>query len=216
MFYGTVTLGILSTALFGSFIDHDSMAKNAKYFLMLPVIVSVLRIVLLTTVFRIESPVYVIEKFGKRKDHLEETGSIIQKDKITDNFTLSADKWELVELYYSKIYTKDSIEIVREDLKRDMDYQYSRKPVSFQELFSVYYRKKLIIGIALNFFQQFNGINFFIMYATSAFNKLQEGSGNTINLVGAFVNFFSFIPTIYFSNKFGRRFNLLGGLGLQL
>jgi len=45
---------------------------------------------------------------------------------------------------------------------------------------------------------------------------MQPGSGDTINIVGAFVNFFSFIPTIYFSNRFGRRFNLMGGIAFQL
>lgn len=91
----------------------------------------------------------------------------------------------------------------------------TRKNVTIKEIFSPYYRKKVIVGLLLNWFQQFNGINFFIMYATTAFNKIQDGSGNKINLIGAFVNFFSFIPTIYFSNKYGRKFNLFTGIFSQ-
>lgn len=178
---------------------------------------TVLRMILFMTIFSVESPVYIIEKFASKTD---QTADNSLKDELQavggKYFVLSDQHWKKIDKTLSKIYDENSIPIVKQNLISELDGQFSRKAVTFTELFAPYYRKKLLIGIILNWFQQFNGINFFIIYATDAFNSLQEGSGSTINLIGAFVNFFSFIPTIYFSNKFGRRFNLMSGIGLQL
>lgn len=215
MFYGAITTGILTTALFGTFIDKDILADNASYFLVIPIIMTVLRILLLLFVFNVESPVYIIEKYAKRTGQENSNFTDTLDVEGGQNFTLDNKHWEKIEKTLSKIYTPDSVSIVKNKLIKELDGQFGREEITFKELFSVYYRKKLFIGIVLNWFQQFNGINFFIIYATDAFNNLEAGSGDTINLVGAFVNFFSFIPTIYFSNKFGRRFNLLSGIGAQ-
>lgn len=205
------------------------MAEWAAYFLVLPVIVSVLRVLLFLTVFRIESPVYIIEKFAKRaSDSMSETAKVgeisedllnsLEKDDrriVGANFTLDQANSDKITANLLRIFHLSSIPAVKKGLIEKMEDTFSRKDITFGELFGPYYRKKFWIGIGLNWFQQFNGINFFILYATGAFNKLEEGSGDTINLIGAVVNWLSFIPTIYFSNKFGRRFNLLFGISLQ-
>jgi hypothetical protein len=206
------------------------MAKWAAYFLVLPVIVSVLRLLLFLTVFRIESPVYIIEKFAKRAtDSMGETAkdgeisedllSSLERDDrriVGANFSLDQGNSDKITANFLRIFHESSIPAVKKGLIEKMEDTFSRKDISFAELFGPYYRKKFWIGIGLNWFQQFNGINFFIMYATSSFNKMEEGTGDTINLIGAVVNWLSFIPTIYFSNKFGRRFNLFWGITLQL
>jgi hypothetical protein len=206
------------------------MAKWAAYFLVLPVIVSVLRLLLFLTVFRIESPVYIIEKFAKRAT--ESMGETAKDDEISEdllnslekddhrivgaNFSLDQENSDKITANFLRIFHESSIPALKKGLIEKMEDTFSRKDISFAELFGPHYRKKFWIGIGLNWFQQFNGINFFIIYATSTFNKMEEGTGDTINLIGAVVNWLSFIPTIYFSNKFGRRFNLFWGIMLQL
>jgi len=231
MFYGSITTGILVTSLFGQFIDKDYLADQASYLLVVPGLLSVLRIILFLTVFNFESPVYIIEKYAQRRGHrISETAKVDQSgDELLaslendspaclsgDNFSLDAANSARITKTLQRLFAEESVEGVKKGLVEKMDDTFSRKTISFGELFSPYYRKKFFIGIGLNWFQQFNGINFFIMYATGAFNDQQEGTGDTINLIGAVVNWLSFIPTIYFSNKFGRRFNLFSGISIQL
>lgn len=230
MFYGSITTGILITSLFGQFISKDTMADRVAYFLVIPGIVSILRIILFLCVFNFESPVYIVEKYAiKRGVRISETAKAditgedllesLEKDSASSicgtNFSLDSTNSERIKKVFLRIFAEESIEGVTKDLVAKMDDTFSRKEISFGELFGPYYRKKFWIGIALNWFQQFNGINFFIMYATGAFNDKEEGAGDLINLIGAVVNWLSFIPTIYFSSKFGRRFNLFTGISLQ-
>lgn len=70
--------------------------------------------------------------------------------------------------------------------------------------------------MALNALQQLGGINFLVLYSVDDFNKkLGEGNGNVINTIVAVVMFWGFVPTVYFSNKLGRKFNLIFGYCCQ-
>lgn len=67
MFYGAITVGILITSLFGFFMDPETMAHNSIYFLYFPGIISIIRIILLALVFRIETPVFILEKYSQKQ-----------------------------------------------------------------------------------------------------------------------------------------------------
>ena len=60
-------------------------------------------------------------------------------------FVLDPVNTKRVNNSYACIYKKDSIEIIKEDLIKDMDEHFSRSGVSFFELFKFYWRKKMMI-----------------------------------------------------------------------
>jgi len=84
--------------------------------------------------------------------------------------------------------------------------------VSFKQLFSKTFRKRLFIGIIACWGQQSNGIDTLIFYSNKIFNNNVEHSQATFltNILG-FVMFFSNILTIFVIERFGRKRLLVFG-----
>lgn len=116
----------------------------------------------------------------------------------------------------NKIYEVETAKVVKDRIMREYQNNINNKDISFCELFSRQHLKKFSIGILLNWFQQFSGINFYIMYTGQTFDSIKQGTGNTINFYGSLAIFAANFPSIYFSNRFGRKFNLIFGISSQL
>ena len=74
--------------------------------------------------------------------------------------------------------------------------------------------KRLFIGCAVMFFQQFIGCNAMIYYAPTIFGQLGM-DGNTTSLLATgvygIVNCLATLPALFFIDKFGRRALLMAG-----
>jgi len=256
MFYGSVSLGILLTSIFGAFLDVNFIIQYSVYFLCGPIIVSLLRIGLFLFIFRLETPQFILEKFARKNDskgnNTEERVSIdnrseddnqdsegyfsglnlndkknigqyptddteiLKPNKKDRKFSLENKKWTQIDHTLQKIYQQEKSEEIKEKIIKDYENSLNKQDVSIFEIFGKKYIKKVLIGLMMNWFHQFNGINFFIMYTGQTFDAIQPGTGNLINFFGAVVILLSIIPSIWFSNRFGRKFNLLFGISSEI
>jgi ethanolamine transporter EutH len=121
-----------------------------------------------------------------------------------------------IETDLGKIYRKEAVLGIKNQLLADYLKSLTKEKLSCLSLFSQTYRKRMLVGMALNALQQLSGINFLTLYSVDNFNKqLGEGDGDIINIIGANVMFWGFIPTVYFSNAKGRKFNFVLGYCFQ-
>jgi ethanolamine transporter EutH len=123
---------------------------------------------------------------------------------------------ERIETDLGKIYCKEAVLGIKNQLLADYLKYLTKDKLSYLSLFGKTYRKRMLVGMALNAFQQLGGINFLVLYSVDNFNKqLGKGDGEIINTIVANVMFWGFIPTVYFSNTRGRKFNLVLGYCCQ-
>lgn len=79
------------------------------------------------------------------------------------------------------------------------------------------YRPQLTMAIAIPFFQQLTGINVIMFYAPVLFDTIGFGSDAALMsaVITGIVNFFATLVSIYYVDKWGRRFLFLQG-GVQM
>lgn len=80
-------LGSLTVNTIGNIVEEETLAKCACYYLSSLIFVSITRLILFTFVFQIESPIWVVEKYGKKINKQDEyyTKENDSQDKSLDN-----------------------------------------------------------------------------------------------------------------------------------
>jgi len=186
--YSFLTFFLLVTSVLGltctnkDAYEPDYLSENSRWFLTIPSILGVIRFLLWVFVFKIESPVYFMEKLGP----------VNGKEDIKNNL--------------KKIYDNDDTEQVFNYLRDQHDAKQNQKKESFGTLFTKPYRKRFCSGLMINIIQQMSGINFFIFYSTTIFNKV-SGNGDTVNFFMGITNFLSSFIGMFFLKLFGRKTN---------
>ena len=72
----------------------------------------------------------------------------------------------------------------------------------------------MLAGLIFQFFKQFSGINFFILYATKVFDPIGQ-SGKLANLVIAIANCAGAVIIVFIIDRFDRKTIFLSGIMLQ-
>ncbi|KAG0745594.1 hypothetical protein G6F57_009177 [Rhizopus arrhizus] len=101
-----------------------------------------------------------------------------------------------------------------EEIVAQVEHERAVSVSSYFELFKGNILRRMILGILIQIFQQFTGINSIMYYAPKIF--VQAGiNGNTASLIASGVNgvlnVFATIPAILFLDRLGRRFVLISG-----
>ncbi|KAL0096697.1 general substrate transporter [Phycomyces blakesleeanus] len=101
-----------------------------------------------------------------------------------------------------------------EDIVHQIEYERSVAVTSYLELLKPGLRRRLILGILIQVFQQFTGINSIMYYAPKIFQ--QAGiDGNSASLIASGVNgvlnMLATIPAIVYLDRLGRRMTLISG-----
>jgi hypothetical protein len=86
--------------------------------------------------------------------------------------------------------------------------------VTLGSLFGAGSRRQMLAGIMFQYFQQFGGINFFILYATKIFDSIGQ-SGKLANLVIAISNCTGAVIIVFIIDRFNRKTIFLSGIMLQ-
>ena len=82
-------------------------------------------------------------------------------------------------------------------------------------MFSPRYRFRFMVVIMVNIFQQLSGINFLIFLSTQLFNAL-SGNGQTMTLIIGAMNIMGGVVGLLTISRFGRRFNMIYGVLIQI
>lgn len=153
-------------------------------------------LILLGLWFMPESPVYLIDHQDDREGAIESIAKLNKVAKDSEFVNKQVD--DIIET------SRRTKEEVGDDVKW---YEFlTGKPKLF---------KRLIIGMAIMFFQQFSGANYFFYYGTSLFNSVGIEDSYITAIILGLVNFISTFGGVYFVEKFGRKFCLLiGSLGM--
>ncbi|KAG1146841.1 hypothetical protein G6F37_004925 [Rhizopus arrhizus] len=120
----------------------------------------------------------------------------------------------LAKLHADNDKTAPHIVTEYEQIIAEVEHERAVSVDSYLELFKGNILRRMILGILIQIFQQFTGINSIMYYAPKIF--IQAGiSGNTASLIASGVNgvlnVFATIPAILFLDRLGRRFVLMSG-----
>lgn len=112
-----------------------------------------------------------------------------------------------------KIYIEEDVETAYDYLLKVHEQKSKKTKVSFMSLFTKNYRYRLFVCCLFQFFQQFSGINFFVMYSGKIFTQIGQ-NGNIATLVLNTANFFAGFIAI-FTIEGGRKTNFVIGILVQ-
>ncbi|RCH85742.1 hypothetical protein CU097_004500 [Rhizopus azygosporus] len=120
----------------------------------------------------------------------------------------------LAQLHSNNDKTAPHVVAEYEEIIAQVEHERTVSVSSYVELLQGTVRRRMFLGILIQVFQQFTGINSIMYYAPQIF--IQAGiSGNTASLIASGVNgvlnVFSTIPAILFLDRLGRRFVLISG-----
>ena len=221
-----IAISHLIAAQIGNVFAKETLISKAPWFLVCPIIISIIRVLILL-IIKVESPYWIVEKYAqkiKNPNFLVKSDSYVgsksdsepfeldQTEKLQGKFfVLDPVNTKRVNNSYACIYKKDSIEIIKEDLIKDMDEHFSRSGVSFFELFKFYWRKKMMICMGQIIYTELSGNSFFNSYSTILFNSVIPGSGRMLTLYLCIFKVLSLIPNYLVQKKGGRRTALLYG-----
>jgi sugar porter (SP) family MFS transporter len=201
-----ICLGVLASYLMGYGVPYTPVGDvtyNDYYWriiLSVPGCVMALRTIMLLTVLRYETPKYLIYRSRE-----EDARQVLHK-----------------------IYSHDiaSEQLMR--LKADQEKQNMEGRVTYSELFSKKYRKRIIVGIFLSIFQQVSGINALITYSTSLFigttpdnaslsdKEESYDEGRQLTVLFGVVNMVTPLITSAITTKVGRRTLLITGTAVDM
>ena len=177
-------IGSLQSPLFGG---KEGLEKHWQNVLTWPIALSIVSIVLvLLTMFGMESPNYYYEHYSEKEE--------ILKEKLL--------------AYAKRFYTDESAEQYTNDFiaeKKRIREASKGKAITFKSLFGPKYRKQFALGCGLNFLQQMTGINFLMFFATQLFDEI-SGNGAFMAIVlggGLFVGAASSVFVINSGRKPG-------------
>lgn len=151
-------VGSLAATIIGNVYDRKLLAKNA--FLVFPclIVFVIIRLVLLTFYFNVESPIFVIEKFAEKLDDLnEDSATALRYDNPEfahgirgEKFILNEKNTKRVRGILGKIYSKNGMVKAEDDLIKEMDEHFRKTRTCFIEIFKSYWRRALIICLILH------------------------------------------------------------------
>jgi SP family sugar:H+ symporter-like MFS transporter len=116
--------------------------------------------------------------------------------------------------------TDDAIQQEYRDIKSNVEYEREIGTASWKELLKPGIINRVLIGVTLQFFQQWTGINVILYYQ----QKLLEDMGFSkevvaipLTIANDFINFMGTFPGMYLVEKMGRRSLLvIGGFGMGI
>ena len=160
-----IAFGLFIGSLQSTFLGgKEGLEEHWKNVLTWPIILSVIVIILvLLTMFGMESPNYYYERYAGKSDVLKEK----------------------VLAYARRFYTESSADQFTNDFiaeKKRIREASKGKSITFKSLFGPKYRKQFALGCSLNILQQLTGINFLMFFATQLFDEI-SGNGATMTLV---------------------------------
>ena len=161
-------------------------------FLLWPLAVSVLRLSLFPFFIRTETPKFIYQS-------VKDQAAMI----------------EGVKKAFSHVYVAEDLDRAASQAVAAFEKQMAGGSVTYTNLASKKYRKRLFSGFVVAFGNQITGLLFMIIYSTALFDTVKEGYGKTITLVVGLSNFGGVFLTIYLIGKMGRKFNLITGLFFQ-
>ncbi|KAH8925506.1 general substrate transporter [Atractiella rhizophila] len=97
------------------------------------------------------------------------------------------------------------------DIINNYEYELSLGPSTYAECFRGTMRNRTLIGINVQMFQQFTGINFIFYFGTTYFENAGISAPFLITIATGIVNVFFTLPGIWMVEHLGRRTFLLGG-----
>jgi len=202
-----ICLGLLTSYLLGYGIpytnkDDPSVTANTQYselfwrlFMVLPGLVSLMRTLLLIFVLPYETPKYLV-----LQGHDESAVKVLEK-----------------------IYKGSAVQEQFDQLQEEKKLQDQSGKLTYKELSSKTYKRRLFVGCGLSLLQQLSGINAFSMFSNKIFlgadTKLTEDTYNqarNFTTILGIVNLIVPILCSLISNKVGRRSLLLWGNALCL
>lgn len=107
-----------------------------------------------------------------------------------------------------------------EDIKESIEVEKLVGQASWREMLKPGIRNRLIMALALQFFQQWTGINVIMyyssqIYAAAGFPK--DFSDTTLVIINNLINVLGTIPGMYFIERSGRRkLLIIGGFGMMV
>ncbi|KAJ3397953.1 hypothetical protein HDU92_000054 [Lobulomyces angularis] len=124
----------------------------------------------------------------------------------------------------SKIRSADensaAIQAEYKEIKEGVEFERSIGNATWSELLKPGIINRVLIGVTLQFFQQWTGINVILYYASDLFTAMgfpYETASKSLNIVNSFVNVVGTLPGMYLIERIGRRKLLIfGGLGMSL
>lgn len=176
-----IVFGALIDPIFGG---YDALVKYWRLALIIPLPLSIIRILLLTILIRnVETPSFFIETVGV--GNYQKLKSEIMKS-------------------MTKVYEKGSAEIKTEEIlveqkkiDEEMKKTKSSSKIGFTSLLKKKYRKRFILGCVLSIFHQLTGVNYLRGFSTQLFNEI-NGSGAQITLILSIGGFISSIVGLFF------------------
>ena len=169
----------------------DAMTTHWRLVLSQPAIISVIRFILILTIYNYETAQFYFEKYGVNDYSLQKSKEILCKIYIDED----ADK---AQDYLVKIYRKKS----------------SEKSVRLLELFSEQYKRQTFAAFFVEFTIQFSGANFFVFYSNRIFT--QAGlNGNFASMVFFVSGQIASLMCMYTVDKFGRKTCMVVGILIQ-
>ena len=179
-------VGSLQSPLFGGKVGlEEHWQKVLTWPLVLSLVVLVL---ILFTMFGMESPNYYYEHYSDKEDILKEK----------------------VFAYAKRFYTEESAQRYTQDFieeKKRIREASKGKRFSIKSLFGPKYRKQFALGCVLNSLGQMTGINFMIFFATQLFDEI-SGNGAFMSIVLAFGMFVGSATSVFVVNR-GRQPGML-------
>ena len=179
-------VGSIQSPLLGG---KEGLQEHWQNVLTWPIALSIVSIVLvLLTMFGMESPNYYYEHYADKENVLKEKILAYAKRFYTDK---SAEQ-----------YTNDFIA----EKKRIREASKGKK-ITLKSMFGPKYRKQFLLGCALNMLQQLTGINFMMFFATQLFDEI-SGNGAFMTIVLAVGMFVGSLTSVFVVNG-GRRTGML-------
>lgn len=135
---------------------------------------------------------------------------------------MNRDRDEEAIRVLARVYSKGDITspvVDREysEMKESISFERANKVKDWKELFRGSIRRRLMIGISIQVFQQLTGINSIMYYAPAMFE--QAGlTGTSAQLLATgiqgIINFLATIPAVLFIDRWGRRLTLISGAAI--
>ena len=128
----------------------------------------------------------------------------------TPQYLIRIEKYEDSKISIGAIYKEEFVEKIFLEMKTEI---LNQKNIEFSSVFSNKMRKRLIIGILLNIFAQFSGINSVIFYSNQIFNDVSQSKiiVKYLTLIVGAINLISPIIAGNFVDTKGRKSILLFG-----
>ncbi|KAJ3166185.1 hypothetical protein HK101_011976, partial [Irineochytrium annulatum] len=114
------------------------------------------------------------------------------------------------------------VEVEYGQIRAGVEFERQIGTASWSELFRLGVRRRLMLGICNQFWQQWTGINFFLYYAAQLFAIILVTEDPTVTqiifvIVNAFINMVSTIPGMWGVERYGRRPLLIwGGIAMTI